>query len=80
VASGAVFAFILSWDEIVVTLFVSKLNVFTLPRRMWDGIRDQADPTIAACATSLILLTTVGVLARTWLVIRRARRTRATEA
>lgn len=73
VASGAVFAFILSWDEIVVTLFVSKLNVFTLPRRMWDGIRDQADPTIAACATTLILLTVAGVLVRTWLVARRER-------
>ena len=73
VASGAIFAFILSWDEIVVTLFVSKLNVFTLPRRMWDGIRDQADPTIAACATVLILLTVVGVAVRTVLVARRER-------
>lgn len=73
IVSGAVFAFILSWDEIVVTLFVSKLNVFTLPRRMWDGIRDQADPTIAACATSLILLTAVAVLAKVWMDARRAR-------
>ncbi|MEX2648897.1 MAG: ABC transporter permease [Alphaproteobacteria bacterium] len=73
VLSGAVFAFIVSWDEIVVTLFVSKLNVFTLPRRMWDGIRDQADPTIAACATSLILLTVLGVGLRTWYVARRGR-------
>jgi putative spermidine/putrescine transport system permease protein len=73
VVSGALFAFILSWDEIVVTLFVSKLNVFTLPRRMWDGIRDQADPTIAACATSLILLTVVGVVGWTVWSMRRAR-------
>jgi len=73
VVSGAVFAFILSWDEIVVTLFVSKLNVFTLPRRMWDGIRDQADPTIAACATVLILLTVAGVVVRTIVVGRRER-------
>jgi putative spermidine/putrescine transport system permease protein len=62
VLSGAIFAFILSWDEIVVTLFVSRLTVFTLPRRMWDGIRDQADPTIAACATTLILLTFATIL------------------
>jgi putative spermidine/putrescine transport system permease protein len=60
--SGAIFAFILSWDEIVVTLFISKLRVFTLPRRMWDGIREQADPTIAACATTLILLTFATIL------------------
>jgi putative spermidine/putrescine transport system permease protein len=62
VLSGAIFAFILSWDEIVVTLFISKLTVFTLPRRMWDGIREQADPTIAACATTLILLTFATIL------------------
>lgn len=62
VLSGAIFAFILSWDEIVVTLFISKLNVFTLPRRMWDGIREQADPTIAACATTLILITLATIL------------------
>jgi len=73
IAAGAVFAFILSWDEIVVTLFVSKLNVFTLPRRMWDGIRDQADPTIAACATALILLTAAAVLAKLLIDARRAR-------
>ncbi|MDZ4736835.1 MAG: ABC transporter permease [Rhodospirillaceae bacterium] len=69
VLSGAVFAFILSWDEIVVTLFISKLNVFTLPRRMWDGIREQADPTIAACATTLILITFAAIL--TYLVLQR---------
>ena len=62
VLSGAIFAFILSWDEIVVTLFISKLNVFTVPRRMWDGIREQADPTIAACATTLILITFASIL------------------
>jgi putative spermidine/putrescine transport system permease protein len=57
VITGAVFAFITSWDEIVVTLFISSLAIFTLPRRMWDGIREQADPTIAACAVTLTLLT-----------------------
>ena len=46
----------------VISLFVSRLTVFTLPRRMWDGIRDQADPTIAACATTLILLTFATIL------------------
>ena len=61
ILAGAVFAFILSWDEIVVTLFISKFNVFTLPRRMWDGIREHTDPTIAAAATALILLTVGGI-------------------
>jgi putative spermidine/putrescine transport system permease protein len=62
VLSGAVFAFIWSWDEIVVTLFITSLRIFTLPRRMWDGIREHADPTIAACATALISLTLLGVI------------------
>ena len=48
VYAGALFAFILSWDEIVVTLFISKFNVYTLPRRMWNGIRENTDPTVAA--------------------------------
>ncbi len=73
VLSGAVFAFIQSWDEIVVTLFITSLKVFTLPRRMWDGIREQADPTIAACATTLILITILVIGGQMWLRARRLR-------
>lgn len=62
VLSGAVFAFILSWDEIVVTLFITRFDIFTLPRRMWDGIREHTDPKIAAAAAILILLTVLGTL------------------
>ena len=57
IAAGAVFAFILSWDEIVVTLFISKFSVFTLPRRLWNGMRENTDPTVAAAAVVLILIT-----------------------
>jgi putative spermidine/putrescine transport system permease protein len=57
IVSAAVFAFITSWDEIVVTLFVASRAVYTLPRRMWDGIRENVDPTVAAVATLLIALT-----------------------
>ncbi|MDX1786025.1 ABC transporter permease [Roseovarius sp. ZX-A-9] len=57
VFAGALFAFILSWDEIVVTLFISKFNVYTLPRRMWNGIRENTDPTVAAAAVVLIAVT-----------------------
>lgn len=60
--SGAVFAFITSWDELVVTLFITSRGIFTLPRRIWDGIREHVDPTIAAAATSLLLLTLAGIL------------------
>ncbi|MBI1386094.1 MAG: ABC transporter permease subunit [Rhizobiales bacterium] len=56
---GAIFAFILSWDEVVVALFISKFSVYTLPRRMWNGIRENTDPTVAAAAVVLIAATLV---------------------
>ena len=59
IVAGAVFAFILSWDEIVVTLFISKFDVFTLPRRLWNGMRENTDPTVAAAAVVLICTTLV---------------------
>jgi putative spermidine/putrescine transport system permease protein len=62
IATAAVFAFIVSWDEIVVTMFVSSRAVYTLPRRMWDGIRENVDPTVAAVAAVLIAITAIGVL------------------
>lgn len=61
VITGAVFAFIISWDEIVVTLFISTRAVYTLPRRMWDGIRENIDPTVAAVASLLMAMTIIGV-------------------
>ena len=51
VLAGALFAFILSWDEIVVTLFISKYSVYTLPRRMWNGIRENTDPNRGRCGS-----------------------------
>jgi len=59
IIAGAVFAFIISWDEIVVTLFVAARAVYTLPRKMWDGVNEAVDPTIAAAATVLFLITMV---------------------
>lgn len=70
VLAGAVFAFIASWDEIVVTLFLSKFAVYTLPRRMWNGIRENTDPAVAAAAVVLLAITLlvflVWVLASRW--------------
>jgi putative spermidine/putrescine transport system permease protein len=59
--SGAIFAFIHSWDELVVVLFISSRSVYTLPRRIWNGINENLDPTMAAVAVMLIVLT-VGLL------------------
>ncbi|NIN01815.1 MAG: ABC transporter permease subunit [candidate division Zixibacteria bacterium] len=69
VISGALFAFVTSFDEIVVVLFLSGFEQRTIPRQMWAGIREQISPTILAVATILIsvsiaLLTTIEILRR----------------
>lgn len=55
--SGAIFAFIHSWDELVMVLFIASRDVFTLPRRIWDGINENLDPAMAAVAVLLIVFT-----------------------
>lgn len=62
--AGAVFAFVTSWDELVVNLFITSRNVRTLPRQIWDGIQDNINPAVAAVATVLIALTLAIVLVR----------------
>lgn len=57
--TGALFAFFTSWDEVVVTLFVSSRNVFTLPRKIWADIRDNIDPSVAAISALMILATLI---------------------
>lgn len=59
IVSGAVFAFVASWDELVIVLFIAGRRVHTLPRQVWAGLRESLDPTIAAVATLLIVVTLV---------------------
>jgi putative spermidine/putrescine transport system permease protein len=73
VITGAIFAFIISWDEIVVTLFISTRAVYTLPRKMWDGIRENIDPTVAAVASLLMAMTVIGVAFAILKSVRKAR-------
>jgi putative spermidine/putrescine transport system permease protein len=54
---GALFAFITSFDELIVALFLSGSGAVTLPRRMWDDLRFAIDPTIASVSTLTIVLT-----------------------
>lgn len=56
IASGAMFAFATSLDEVVVVLFIAGPEHRTLPRQMFSGIREQLSPTILAAATVLIVL------------------------
>jgi putative spermidine/putrescine transport system permease protein len=69
VISGALFAFVTSFDEVVVVLFVAAHDQQTIPRQMWNGIREQISPAILSVATilviiSILLLTTVEILRR----------------
>jgi len=69
VVSGGLFAFITSFDEVVVVLFVGSAGQKTLPWQMFTGLREQISPTILAVATILVvisiaLLTTVELLRR----------------
>ncbi len=58
-ATAAFFCFIVSWDEPVVALFLSTPEVTTLPKEIWDGIRTEISPTIAAIASMLVFVTIV---------------------
>ncbi|MEQ6249622.1 ABC transporter permease [Sulfitobacter sp. HNIBRBA3233] len=69
VISGGLFAFITSFDEVVVVLFVGSAGQKTLPWQMFTGLREQISPTILAVATILVaisicLLTVVEILRR----------------
>lgn len=69
IISGSLFAFITSFDEVVIALFVASAQQRTLPMAMFSGIREQISPTITAAATVLILfaaamLTTIELLRR----------------
>ncbi|MFM1653633.1 ABC transporter permease [Brevibacillus sp. B_LB10_24] len=55
-ASG-LFAFITSLDEVVVSMFIAGAKAKTLPVAMWESMRTQVDPTIAAVSTLLIVAT-----------------------
>ena len=69
VISGALFAFITSFDEVVIVMFMASLDQLTIPKQVWAGIRQEISPVILCMATCLValsifLLTTVELLRR----------------
>lgn len=74
VISGALFAFITSLDEVIVAMFISGGENATLNRRMFNALRDQIDPTIAAISTCLILVSIVLLMIAQFFGTQRARR------
>jgi putative spermidine/putrescine transport system permease protein len=62
VVTAALFAFMISFDELLIALFLSGENAVTLPKRMWDGLRLEINPTIPVVSTLLIVIS-LGMLA-----------------
>ena len=75
VISGGLFAFVTSFDEVVVVLFIGGLDEQTIPRQMWNGIREQISPAILSVATILVIISTL-LLATIELLRRRSERLR----
>jgi putative spermidine/putrescine transport system permease protein len=75
VIAGALFAFITSFDEVVVILFVGSYEQRTIPWQMFSGIREQISPTILAAA-SLLILVSILLLTSLELIRRRNERLR----
>ncbi|BCQ29944.1 ABC transporter permease (plasmid) [Caballeronia sp. NK8] len=77
VATGSVFAFATSFDEVIVILFIGGPDQRTVPRQMWSGIRDSIDPSILAVATMLIVFAVLLFASINWLRGRAAAASRA---
>ena len=57
--SSALFAFLVSFDELLIALFISSPTVNTLPKKLWEGIRLEIDPSLAAVSSILVLVSIV---------------------
>jgi putative spermidine/putrescine transport system permease protein len=78
---SALFAFIQSFDETVVAIFISGRNAETLPRKMFDSIRQEADPVIAVISTLLFVAVLLALVAPTaWSGIRKRLRAKVSQA
>jgi len=75
VISGALFAFVASFDEVVVVIAMASVEQRTIPRQMFSGIREQISPTILAVATILVIIS-IALLATLELIRRRGERLR----
>ncbi len=56
VLSAAAFAFLISFDEVILAIFLGGPGATTLPKKMWDSVRYEIDPTLTAVASLLVVL------------------------
>ncbi len=71
VISGGLFAFATSFDEVVVALFIAGPSQKTLPRQMFDGIRDNIEPSILSMSVILVIVSVLMLAATAWLARKR---------
>lgn len=69
--SGALFAFASSFDEVVMSMFLCGIDNETLPKKIWDSVRSELDPTITAIASILIMVITLIMVASSILEYRK---------
>ncbi|HEY7870804.1 MAG TPA: ABC transporter permease, partial [Methylomirabilota bacterium] len=68
VAAGALFSFIVSFDNVPVSIFLLGAGQMTLPVKIFTAIEYGVDPSIAAISTMLIVLTAIGLaVAERWI-------------
>jgi putrescine transport system permease protein len=62
IISGWLLAFTLSWDDLVITSFVSGPGSTTLPMLIFSKVRLGVSPDINALATIMVLIVTIGIV------------------
>jgi ABC-type spermidine/putrescine transport system permease subunit II len=69
----SLFSFITSFDEVVFALFLTSGDTVTLPKKIWEGLRFDLEPTVAVVATILLLISSMTMLCLAGLERRRSR-------
>lgn len=75
ILSGALFAFVTSFDEVIVSLFITSPQLRTLPVQIFSSMTRDADPTVAAVGSLIFLVTTLAIGLGLLVATRRGRRT-----
>ena len=66
IVSSAIVAFIISFDEVVVSIFISGSRMSTLPKKMWDSLVFEIDPALPAISSIVLAITLILFLAVGW--------------
>jgi putative spermidine/putrescine transport system permease protein len=74
IVTGAVFAFVTSFDEVVIALFIRSPQVQTLPVQMYNAVTSEIDPTISAASSIIVVVVTIVFLAPQLLGAKKRRR------